>query len=340
MDLVRIEKERKRQIYSIYGDINTLKEWAERHNVRYDREDNKSKIIERIINSPYQISANEYKNLNLHGQRTKRKKNYNLIGTLDLLKQWAIMHGLNVNGIHDKDAIIELLIDTEPPLSTTEFKKFVEKTKKYNTYNTLGTLNSLKDWAWYKGIHNIRAIRDKETVINILLDTKPELSIPEFEQYIRARNMFPGDIDDDDEDEEDNTLETFQQDFIGSNDNSVETFKQYDSSSDCYSGDSVPLISFKPKENKHPKRSIHDNIEESYNDDHHSSMAVIDIKNDSSDSYDDDHHSSIAVIDLESNKKKNAQQKRALSNDSLKQHVLYDSSDSNDRSEMYKKHKR
>ena len=317
MDLVRIEKERKRQIYSIYGGINTLKEWAERHNVRYNREDNKSKIIERIINSQYQISANEYKNLNLHGQRTKRKKNYNLIGTLDLLKQWAIMHGLNVNGIHDKDAIIELLIDTEPPISTTEFKKFVEKTKKYNTFNTLGTLNSLKDWAWYKGIHNIRAIRDKETIINILLDTKPELSISEFEQYIHDRNMFPGDYDDDD-DEEDNTPETFQQDFIGSNDNSVETFKQYDSS-DCYSGDSVPLISLKPKENKHQKRSIHENIEESYNDDHHSSMAV---------------------IDLESNKKKNAQQKRTLSNDSLQQHVLYDSSDSNDSSEMYKKHKR
>ena len=61
MELVKIEREIKRQIYSTYGDINALKTWAERHNVRYRQEGTKAKIIQRIINSPNQISAIEYK---------------------------------------------------------------------------------------------------------------------------------------------------------------------------------------------------------------------------------------------------------------------------------------
>ena len=199
----------------------------------------------------------------------------------------------------------------------------------------------------------MHAIRDKQTIIKLLLDTKPELSIPEFEKYIHERNMFPGDIDDDDEDEEDNTPDTFAQEFPEhvTHDNVTTCYD----SSDCYSGDSVPLISFKPKENKDKKKQAHDSHEESYNDDHHSSMVVIDPNHkkkeeqktktpvyDSSDSYNDDHHSSMAIIDLEHmyNKKKNKQQKRTSNEDSFKQHVLYDSSDSNDSSEIYKKHKR
>ena len=50
----------------------------------------------------------------------------------------------------------------------------------------------------------------------------------------------------------------------------------------------------------------------------------------------------MVVIDLHQqyNNKRNEQKKRQLSEESFKQDVLYDSSDSNDSSELYKKHKR